>query len=65
MNTYRTEVKRAYSIPEAADVLGVSERFLYECARTGRIQAVRLGSRWIIPAGVLTALLNERQPVPA
>jgi excisionase family DNA binding protein len=61
MNTNGGERKRAYSIREAAPVLGVSERFLYECARTKRIYAVRLGNRWIIPANVLTALLNERE----
>lgn len=57
------EVKRAYSIREAAQVLGVSERFLYECARTKQIAAVRLGNRWIIPANAITQLLNEREAV--
>jgi excisionase family DNA binding protein len=66
MNANATgEPKRAYSIREASDVLGVSERFLYECARTKRIHAVRLGARWIIPATVIALLLNERGSVPA
>ena len=66
MNTYGSAgLKRAYSVREASDILGVSERFLYECVRTNRIQAVRLGHRWIIPAGSLASLLRESEPTPA
>ena len=48
----------AMSIPEAAKWLGISETHARLLARTGRIPAMRLGSRWIVPVKALEEFLS-------
>lgn len=47
------------SVAEAACQLGVSRAHLYELIRTGRVRAVRLGRRIVVPQRVIEALLRE------
>ena len=52
--------KRAYSIAEAAEVLGVSTPTLYRAARSGQIPCVKIGKRYLIPIAALDRWLQEK-----
>lgn len=49
----------AYSVAEAAPMLGVSDDVLWKMIRRGDIEAVRLGRRVVIPARVLVETFGE------
>lgn len=56
------EVQRqTYSVEEAAKVLGISERHAYDMVREGKLPALRLGNRIVVPVHQLERLL-EGQP---
>jgi excisionase family DNA binding protein len=46
-----------YTVPEAAGMLGVSARHLYELVAAGDVRAVRLGRRVLIPRHVVAELV--------
>lgn len=50
----------AYSVKEAGEALGVSARTVVREIQRGRINAVRIGRRVVIPAQSLTEFLNGR-----
>jgi len=50
--------KLAYSVPEVAEMLGISRASAYTYVRTGVIQSVTLGGRIIIPRKAITDLLE-------
>ncbi len=56
------------TVAEAAHLLGVSDRHLYELCRRGQVPALRLGTRWLIPRAALERLLEGadqvREPQP-
>ncbi len=37
------------TVPEAAELLGISRAMAYECVRTGEIPSLRLGGRILVP----------------
>ena len=46
----RDEIERlAYSPGELARALGISRTYAYALVRSGRIRALRVGSRWLVP----------------
>jgi len=45
--------KLAYTMKEAADVLGVGKSTLYKALAAGKLSAIKLGSRTLIPADAL------------
>jgi len=49
--------RRSVTVPEAAQALGIGKTLAYELVRTGRIPALRLGHRWVIPSHVIDELL--------
>ena len=50
-----------WTISECSETLGVSERTLYEMARTGRLPgALRLGGRWLVRRDLLEEALGAR-----
>lgn len=51
----------AYSVSEAAFILGIGRSFLYEELRQGRIKSIRRGRRRLILAAALTEYLEERE----
>jgi excisionase family DNA binding protein len=58
----------AYSVREAAQSLGVSARTIVREIQRGRLSAIRVGRRVLIPAQSLAEFLNCRAPegvVPA
>ena len=52
------------TLPEAAALLRLSERALYDLARTRRAPALRLGGKWLFPRGRLMAWLAAQADVP-
>jgi excisionase family DNA binding protein len=53
------------TIPEAAEMLGVSRGTAYEAARDGSLPTIKLGSRRIVvPRARLLAMLGE-EPTPS
>ncbi len=50
-------LKKAYSVSEAAEVLGVSQWLVREAIRRGEISCTRIGKRIIIPAATIDQFL--------
>ncbi len=55
----RKEKRRAFSPRQAEQTLGISHATLYKLIKSGRIKTVKLGSRTVIPVGVINSLLGE------
>jgi excisionase family DNA binding protein len=47
-----------YTVPEVAELLGISRSTAYECARRGEIPALSLGRRRLIAKATIDALLD-------
>ena len=47
-----------YSVEEAADVLGISRAFAYECVSRGHLPHLRIGRRILIPKSALHMLVE-------
>ena len=60
----KNQIRRAAPNPEeAARFLGISRNLAYQMCQKGKIPAVRLGRRWLVPLAALEEMLNEaRQP---
>ncbi|CAN5312049.1 hypothetical protein BH10PSE6_BH10PSE6_40670 [soil metagenome] len=59
--------RAAYSVPETAELLGLSEASIFRALRRGDIESVMLGGRRLIPARSIETLLAPkagRQVVP-
>ena len=48
------------SIPQLAEILGISRIAVYRKVKTGRIKAVRIGRNFAIPRKVIAPLLGEK-----
>ena len=55
---------QALSVREAAEILGVCEQTVRKAARQGRIPALRVLKRVLIPRAGLDRLLGNRAPTP-
>jgi excisionase family DNA binding protein len=53
--------RKTLTIAEASRVLGISERHAYDMVREGKLPALRLGNRIVVPVHQLERLL-EGQP---
>ncbi len=51
--------KLAYSVEEAADLIGISRRTIYELIRTGDLGSVKIGTRRLIRKTDLTQFLDD------
>jgi excisionase family DNA binding protein len=51
--------RRAYTIKEAAEILGLSEPTLFRRIEDGTIRSVKIGAARRIPTTVIDALLGE------
>jgi excisionase family DNA binding protein len=49
--------RMTYTIPEVAEILGVSRATAYECVRRGEIPALTLGRRRVVPRAAVESLL--------
>jgi excisionase family DNA binding protein len=50
--------KRTYTVPEAAEILGIGRSSAYEAARRGEIPTIRIGKLLLVPAAQLDRLLD-------
>ena len=53
--------RRTYSVPEVAELLGISRSTAYECVRRGEIPALRFGQRLVVPVQAIEELLVVRR----
>ncbi len=54
----RSIKKKTYTVPEAAEILGIGRSSAYEAARRGEIPTIRIGKLLLVPAAQLERLLN-------
>ncbi len=47
-----------YSVPEAAEKLGIGRSAAYEAARTGQLPTIKIGKRILVPRAALERLLG-------
>ena len=50
----------AYSVEEAACLLGISRTKAYECVRTGQLRTIQLNRRLLVPAVAIDELLGTK-----
>lgn len=51
-------VRLTYTVPEVAELLGISRSSAYECVRRGQIPALALGRRVVIAKATIDTMLN-------
>ena len=51
--------KLTFSVPEAAEVLGISRALAYELVARKQLPAVRLGRRLLVPRHAIDTLLHQ------
>ena len=51
------------TVPEAAQLLGVSRMTAYSAVREGSIPSVRIGRRLLVPRAALERLLTLPEPI--
>ena len=55
----------AYSVPDAALVLGLGEPTIWKAISTGELAAVKIGKRTLVKADDLDAFLDRHRQDPA
>ena len=61
----RRGLRLVYTVPEAAELLGIGRSTAYEYVASGEIATVRIGSRLVVTRPALTQLLGVEPPLPA
>jgi excisionase family DNA binding protein len=56
------EPQRLYTVPAAAERIGIDPRTLRSSIRAGEIRCTRIGKRWLIPAVEVDRLLAGAPP---
>lgn len=52
--------RQTYNLTEVAALLGLSDRYVYDLARQGRLTGViKFGNRWLLPRSKLDHLLEN------
>ncbi|MBL7208521.1 MAG: helix-turn-helix domain-containing protein [Dehalococcoidia bacterium] len=54
-----SEQRLTITVPEAAQLLGISRGLAYEMARRGKLPAIRFGKRILVPRSAIERLLQE------
>src|ERR1700741_656959 len=57
----RVPQRLTYTVPEVAELLGISRSTAYECIRRGEIPALVLGRRIVVSRAALKALLDRSE----
>lgn len=52
--------KKTYSVEEAAQVVGISARYMYELIKTAGFPAFRIGRRWLVSVNGLERWLEAQ-----
>ena len=60
LSSYATIDRRlCVTVPEAAEMLGISRNFAYQLVREGNLPSIRFGKRILIPIAALKKMLEE------
>lgn len=49
--------RKTMTVPEAAEVLGISRNHAYEAAARGEIPSIRIGKRIVVPIDALNRMI--------
>lgn len=60
----RITTRRTYTVPEVAEMLGISRSTAYECVRRGEIPSLKLAGRVVISRMAFEAFLAAHTPAP-
>lgn len=52
----------AYNVDEAAEIIGISRRLLYELLRTGELGSIKIRNRRVIRRSDITTFLDAHEP---
>ena len=65
MNTYRdyNELPLMLSVPEVANVLGISRAGAYELVRSDSFPKIRIGNRIVVPRDKFIAWIDQQSEV--
>lgn len=58
------ETKLTLTVPQAAEVLGISRVLAYELVARGELPTVRLGRRVVVPRRALERFIDDEQAPP-
>ena len=53
--------ERVLTVPQAAELLGISASTYYGAVRRGEVPAIRIGRRLVVPGALLARLLAGEQ----
>jgi excisionase family DNA binding protein len=53
------EKRLCLTVPEAAELLGISRNFAYELVKQGQLPVIRFGKRLLIPRVALDKMLEK------
>ncbi|GEM_PF-3334400 len=56
------EEKKFYTLPELAKVLGISRIAVFKKVKRGKINAIRIGRNWVVPAENINHSINKTTP---
>ena len=54
--------RQTLSVPETAELLGISRAHAFDCVRSGEIPSITLGRRVVIPQRAIDELLGRTSP---
>lgn len=57
-----TEERLTYTVPEAAQRLGIGRNQAYQAAKRGELPVLRVGGRLLVPREALDRMLAEAAP---
>jgi excisionase family DNA binding protein len=57
--------KQTFSVPEAAEILGIDRNSGYAAAKKGELPTIRIGKRLLVPKAALARLLESTRHSPA
>ena len=52
--------KKALTVPEAAEAIGISRVYAYQLVRAGLLPSIKLGKKWIVPVKQLDEWLDAQ-----
>jgi len=53
------EKRLCITVPEAAEMLGISRNFAYQLVREGKLPSIRFGKRILIPRASLDKMMEK------
>lgn len=59
------ETRLTLTVPQAAEVLGISRALAYELVARGELPSLRLGRRVVVPRRALERFIDDEQAPPA